>query len=282
LTLEYLRDTRPLSGTVLAVFERSAYLDLAGRVIAVTAGAGGRGPLAVGLSDLAPLRPLAAGSPVLLDAGCLWIGRGVVTLEDTPIWDPTLPAFTEAPRCYATQMAIVIDALRHGAPAGSAAPLLEPPVEDAAWSRHPMLTVFGTGLEALAGGFREGGDQSCVAAAVASIAGLGHGLTPSGDDLLTGILHALTVWPALAGRRGLGATRRLIADTARPRTTRISAAHLAVAADGHATEPWHLLIPALRHPSHALRSAVAALLRVGETSGADGLTGFCWAWQRLN
>jgi hypothetical protein len=30
----------------------------------------------------------------------------------------------------------------------------------------------------------------------------------------------------------------------------------------------------------ALRASIGHLLRVGETSGADALTGFCWAWAR--
>jgi hypothetical protein len=69
---------------------------------------------------------------------------------------------------------------------------------------------------------------------------------------------------------------------ARPRTTRISAAYLDAAGQGTATEPWHGLIRALRTRSDGVRAAVADLLRIGETSGADGLTGFCWTFQRLH
>jgi len=69
-------------------------------------------------------------------------------------------------------------------------------------------------------------------------------------------------------------------DAARPKTTRISGAYLDAARRGWAAEPWHALIHALDDAA-AMRTAVRRLARVGETSGADALTGFSWAWRRL-
>jgi hypothetical protein len=73
----------------------------------------------------------------------------------------------------------------------------------------------------------------------------------------------------------------MLADAATARTTQISAAYLEAAAQGLAGEPWHLMVRSLGGPLSKTRAAARLILRVGETSGADTLTGFCWAWQRL-
>ena len=125
-------------------------------------------------------------------------------------------------------------------------------------------------------------DASRLTAAIAErIAGRGLGLTPSGDDLLTGMMHAITVWPRLAGEMGAAGVRRLMADAARPHTARISGAYLDAAAAGLASDPWHDLMQSVGTSHATIRAAVRRVLEVGETSGADALTGFCWAWRRL-
>jgi hypothetical protein len=95
-------------------------------------------------------------------------------------------------------------------------------------------------------------------------------------------MHALTLWPGLASHAGGLGARTAIAEAARDRTTRISAAYLEAAGAGLATDPWHTLVRSLIQPSGVLRAAVRGMLAVGETSGADALTGFCWAWRRLS
>ncbi len=95
----------------------------------------------------------------------------------------------------------------------------------------------------------------------------------------------VTAWPATAAPREPVDVRLVLASAAHPHTTRISGAYLDAALRGWAPEPWHDLIRPLAGaragPPDALRAAVRRLLRIGETSGADALTGFCWAWRRL-
>ncbi|MDR7554243.1 MAG: DUF2877 domain-containing protein [Armatimonadota bacterium] len=120
-------------------------------------------------------------------------------------------------------------------------------------------------------------DDACAQAA-ALVAGLGPGLTPSGDDLLCGVMLATWVWPTLAGAEHAAEVRARIATAARPRTTRVGAAYLLAAQRGWAPRPWHRLARALDN-APAARAAALQVVAIGETSGADGLTGFCWAWR---
>ncbi len=260
----FLTSTR--HGTVLAVFDRSAYLDLDGRVLALTGGPRARGPLAIVVPDAGALRPLAEGEPVHLKAGTLWVGNHHVALHGADKWDASLPptGLADDAAAHAASSRAVLAELRARPPAESVASLLE-----------RGLDVIG---EVLSG--KEHPERLSTAVAQ-DIAGRGPGLTPSGDDLLLGIIHAVTLWPRLAARAGGIAVRQLIADAARPHTTRISAAYLEAAARGLATEPWHDLARSLHRPGPTLREAASGVLRTGETSGADALTGFCWAWRRL-
>ena len=105
--------------------------------------------------------------------------------------------------------------------------------------------------------------------------GLGPGLTPSGDDILGGILIALhclgrldqawILWDAIVREAH--------------RTNRISQAHLYAAAHGMGAEVLHGWIHALQGEAdrQTLYSLCERLGRVGHTSGWDAALGACLA-----
>ena len=104
------------------------------------------------------------------------------------------------------------------------------------------------------------------------LAGLGPGLTPSGDDYIVGalyaawIIHPFTVASVLAQE---------IATTSAPLTTSLSAAWLRSAGKGEAGILWHDFFDALVSTSMPrIRETMKKILAVGETSGADALAGF--------
>ncbi len=266
-----------VGGRVLAAFERSAYLDLDGRVVALASANLAAGPLTINIKPFGRLRGLVPGREVTLSAGLLHVGAVAIDLRPASMWDPELAAdgaatFARAPAARRA----AVEELLAGAPDGSIAALLmpEPPAGG-------LLQALGRGLDALGELFSGRGRPDTVAQTIGQdIAGRGPGLTPSGDDLLIGILHALVVWPELVEAGKARDVRDLIATAARSRTTRISGAYLEAAGHGWAAEPWHALVRAFRDSPAATRVAVRRLLRIGETSGADALTGFCWAWRR--
>jgi hypothetical protein len=279
-------------GRVLAAFERSVYLEVDGRIIAALWPRVGRGPFAISLGDAVPFGAIPAGAGVRLDAGRLQVGGITIVLAGAPLWDPSLAACgargaLRSPLEMKSGRQVVADALERMAPAESIAGILAPRASRSGGPHAHLLAALERGLEAIKAYVDGRGEANAAADAIAAeIAGRGPGLTPSGDDLLVGILHAVAVWPSLAGRHGPAALRALLHGASAPRTTRISRAYLEAAARGWATEPWHALVRAVTAGGDAgddtRCEAVREVVRVGETSGADALTGFCWAWSRLD
>jgi len=106
--------------------------------------------------------------------------------------------------------------------------------------------------------------------AARQLAGLGQGLTPSGDDFIMGAIYAAWIIhpPEIAGTLG---TR--VANTAASLTTSLSAAWLKSAGKGEAGILWHEFFNALTTSTN-IQLPITQLLSIGETSGADALAGF--------
>lgn len=116
-------------------------------------------------------------------------------------------------------------------------------------------------------------DREAAFDAAMALLGLGPGLTPSGDDLLAGLVAAgRTVARALPG---VGATDRLLeqlggdlAEAAWERTTRLSATLLWHAARAELAAPARAVLLGLAGRTR-LAPAVHRLLALGHTSGRD-------------
>jgi hypothetical protein len=104
------------------------------------------------------------------------------------------------------------------------------------------------------------------------LAGLGIGLTPSGDDFIMGalyaawIIHPFEIASILAHE---------VAAIAAPLTTSLSAAWIRSAGRGEVGILWHQFFDALiSNVQTQIEKSVENILAVGETSGADALAGF--------
>lgn len=130
-------------------------------------------------------------------------------------------------------------------------------------------------------------EQKAVAA-VDRLLGLGAGLTPTGDDLLAGLLAATTTlgaaMPPGAGlsaptREALGAVADRVEARADVATTAISAALLRHAVQGEVCGPAVQVLRVLAGLPGSVRphpgDALTGLLQVGGTSGRDLALGLC-------
>jgi hypothetical protein len=114
-----------------------------------------------------------------------------------------------------------------------------------------------------------------------SLAGLGMGLTPAGDDFIIGALYATWI---IHPKQVASILAEQVANAAAPLTTSLSAAWLRAAGRGEAGILWHTffdtLISAGRIAPPACGGvadptcAMNKILAVGATSGADALAGF--------
>jgi hypothetical protein len=279
-------------GTVVATFARSCYLELRGRIVAVVAAELLNGPLnlLVSLPSETTLLHIPRGSDVVTRGSLEIAGRLTIGLTSAQRWSPRieplggagagLPQLTPA----LASIQIILD---RDAPQGSFART----------AGRPQRAT--EGMVRLAAAFRSG-EAALAGRAATDLAGLGPGLTPSGDDVLAGALLAVAVSePADAER-----LRTEIMASVRGRTSRISEAYLAAAADGDAGEAWHTLVAMIRRgevpagnkslphsrvstgdrtagdPPGGSRgpdiweAAVRRIIAFGETSGADMLSGF--------
>ena len=166
---------------------------------------------------------------------------------------------------------------------GSLIPLLVPsdretkrPAELNSFSRLALPRV-----RSLLSKIREG-RISELGSEVRNLAGLGPGLTPSGDDMLSGLMASL----ALIAHNLKGDAERVrrvnrkIALNARKRTTMLSEEYLSQAARGETNERFQELIKKMLTalPNEAKRSA-EFVLKVGETSGTDTVLGILLGFQ---
>jgi hypothetical protein len=111
-----------------------------------------------------------------------------------------------------------------------------------------------------------GGYEPAALVAANRLAGVGEGLTPAGDDLIIGVLHALWVTSPRPSRR------EEVAERAAERTTTLSAAWLRAAAAGEAVQAWCELVRALAGGDP--QPAISGVLAMGHSTGLHTLTGF--------
>lgn len=101
-----------------------------------------------------------------------------------------------------------------------------------------------------------------------SLVGAGPGTTPTGDDVIVGVLAAFDI----AGNAGPARRLRAAVAPLLPRTTSASRHYLAAAIDGRFGEHVHDLVGALEKSASA-KTTIELASRWGATSGIDLLTG---------
>ena len=103
---------------------------------------------------------------------------------------------------------------------------------------------------------------------VTYLAGLGFGLTPSGDDYILGVMASLWLTKNTNFLEEIGCLSS-------QKTTSLSAAYLMAASKGDFAECWHNLAQAVLYQDlKALRDSISEFLQIGASSGRDALAGF--------
>ncbi len=118
----------------------------------------------------------------------------------------------------------------------------------------------------------KGMDFENTAVGVQRLAGLGTGLTPAGDDFLSGAM--LACWSGFCDQEMLVRLPGLASQAAQ-RTTRLSTAYLQSAAEGEFGAVWHALLEAIAgEDNEEFRHVLNLILGIGHNSGAYTLAGF--------
>ncbi|MGH3320030.1 MAG: DUF2877 domain-containing protein [Streptosporangiaceae bacterium] len=248
----------PTPGRVIAAFPAAVYVELTGagepRVIAVVTPEAARLPNALILGRAAvPLTDVAPGQRASVGGGL--VEAGPLRVRAARWWDPS-PVLGVIPPAALRDG---LDVCAHAA------------------TRRASGLAGSPAVEKLGAACAEGASARAAALARALV-GLGPGLTPSGDDVLVGLLAALR-WLGqglLDGGTPGGEEAVALADTlaaavapdADARTTPLAATLLRCAAGGQAAGELSDVLRGLAGRS-PLPPAVDGLLATGHTSGAD-------------
>lgn len=258
----------PVDGRVVAVFPHAIYATVdtptlvrrdvgeIATVVAVVTSDGIAQPNALIIRATAadlPFEGVTVGAPVRLGGGRVVVGS--TTVVAAARWSERRPMLGS----------VDLAALVSGSGLLSAARRSDESADHAVETRRDRLAV------ALASD-----DLPAVVVAARDLVGLGSGLTPSGDDVLAGLLAGGRALARACGDAALDdlllGLWRGIAPDLQERTTAISAALLGHAAAGEMTARAAAVTVALA-TGRGLAEAHAALLAVGHRSGADLASG---------
>lgn len=250
---------------VAGVFERSFYLQCGEDFLCVGVPAIGNGPLTL-IADFGATRRgqfgVRAGEGAEISARQISLGALGLGLDRCKVWRPS--AWPTAPRdAFSAQaFAALARSVASDAPAeGLARAAFGMPSALAALPAR-RLAQFELWLAGARGG--ENRSPDCVR----DLIGLGHGLTPSGDDFLSG---ALAMLDALGKSRIRAALADIIVPAAPPLTSPLSAGFLRATAAGHYGEQLYDTVAAL--VGGDITAAVASARDIGHSSGWDMLAG---------
>jgi len=272
------------SAAVLARFERSFCLDVGGEPITIGDQDLHLGPLNLRLATgdnarLTTVLRIETGQRWVLSPDRLTRSDGlVIDLSKAVVWRPNAPA-TKPDR---TRLRENLDhlhrlLLERDLPEDGLISLsldLGPPRTATERAALPLLQALKADLPRLLEN-----TANADPARAARLLGLGPGLTPSGDDLLAGLLIA---WRQLGAVAAADRLARALLDGGQERTTVISLAHLRAAAKGYGAAPLHDLLDAIfGNHRQGLDEALDAAAKIGHSSGFDAIAGvmlaFC-AW----
>jgi len=258
----------PEYARLLGCFDRSMDFLVGEDVIALVSPEIGDGPFHI-VVDRIPKRPLIEILPVWGEENILHIGCWSLCFPSPPaIWEPCLQweeiRISEEAICIMRQV-----------------------VEKEARARidhsHFSATVLGRSVSFLSelGDALASGDCAKVMENAARIAGFGSGLTPAGDDFLSGVMLAVYVHPSIH-KSNKSTLCQWIYSATMSRTTRLSDAYLKAANNGMADIHWHNLAHSLQVGEMArIKIEASAALKFGETSGLDMANGFLWLFETI-
>ena len=263
---------RPFRGRVEAAFARAAHVRAGDLVITLSDLWARPHPYAIAWSRFAEVAA-APGEAVELSAEGLTVGRVRALLGPMRTYTPREGAprwvgHAVLARAVAQARATVAGLRWRGGLHAWLAPDLGAADR---WSRA-ILEGARPGIAAAADATRAR-SWGKLAEAATQLAGLGPGLTPSGDDFLAGLLAAIRYHGTTAGHPVPQAALDEVAWRGSAGTTTYAGFQIRCAARGLVSEPVERWLMAVHAGSNAITVRTAAVAAMGHSSGVDLLAG---------
>jgi hypothetical protein len=275
---------KPQAGTIHSVFRKAVNIICDDTILALLSDELPRMPNSLRLPSVVAEELL----PQLRPGVKVWIGHESLFfptlnfslhLPETPAWEPRPDISKQHWRreTVAHHVGLLAGYLAGQPQQEGLVPLIAPLLLEQAAPDTPLSRMALPELRLLAKASWQH-DISGVEHASRGLAGLGPGLTPSGDDALAGFTAVMALLSPQLSADGTSRKHiaRTIANVARPRTTALSAVLLEHAACGEVAEQLCTLLLSLALPAGAsavvLHNADCALT-FGASSGGDTLSG---------
>ena len=263
------------AGEMLLITSSGIYLQFGGQILLLCSRDWGVLPIGIGLENVSQtvrLLRLRQGQPVTVEGDCLSFPFGELRLE---VWDtPRRETETLFPRLRFIRQAAqeLADLGKERGLSMLVLPLVLGTRPEDAVKRNPYcaqgLVYFRKLMTAL-----QDGDSGGICGCLEKLLGLGPGLTPSGDDVLLGMLYIFRALPKQAPE---GA--KLLTDWIGrlwPRCTNaISGAYLNAVIDG---APFERMDRIFRGLCGEEPLEIETLTRIGSSSGSEMLLGMLLA-----
>jgi hypothetical protein len=249
-------------GRMVAVFERSAYLDFGGDLVCIGTPDIGSGPLNALVESTRAFDAIrrSRNDDVSCERGFVHVGFTSFRFATAHRWRPTPVASPLDAKRLSRGVGHVREWARGNARSEGLASLVAQTSAVSALARAGRDAV--RALQAWLGD----ADDASLSPLVALI-GLGPGLTPSGDDFLGGAIVALHCYGRAHDARRLAQHLRLEGAT-HP----ISVAHWRAACEGLCSDALHTCLRDMAE-GRASRASLDRVAAIGHTSGWDALAG---------
>lgn len=267
LVLEWLACSQ--SPRVLHVFDRACNLiNAQNEIISLVWPELGAGPFAWVLPEKRPFTDITTDSSVEIIDGNLWLGNSNIPFAHAQLWNPKLnwEAIRQQKVDWPELLCEISQALKQQ----------EMNKTMSVGAGHRLAPTMSHKFDLAQNQFLLGiekQNQALIVDGAAALAGLGQGLTPTGDDFLLGAMIAL--WLKNIDINILD----LIVQTAVSRTTLLSSAWLKAAGRGEFVAAWHDFFAGLE--DGGWQTAVHKILQIGHSSGNDALLGFTAVLEQL-
>jgi hypothetical protein len=260
-----------LAGEIHSTFDSVVNISVPSGLITVAARHLDNAPntVVIDSASMSPLRARLGGRVVAHGPRLVCPGHFSIDLDGAAIWHADLPdlsAVVQSQRLeqMVTELERLVD--REGQPGG-----IRPRRGAQGTIEQEVSRVLDLAAHALVRSLAAG-DLAAAIAWAERLIGLGPGLTPSGDDFVTG-LAAVIASPGTRMHALLPWVQELVRDS-EPRTNVISWTAMHEAAHGRVRESITAVLRAVAAGDpEALRPAARKVIRIGKTSGTDIVTG---------
>jgi hypothetical protein len=290
IAVDYSRPIQPLFtqelrvGTVHSVFNKATNITFDETLLALLSDELPRMPNSVRLHSvdtgkllpgLQPGMEVCVGNNTLVIPACDFS----LHLSGTPLWEPRpdVTAYKWSRETVAQHTRLLTQFLAEKQYEEGLAPMVGPLFLEQPFQETPLSRMALPKLRLLAqASWLQ--DIASIEEATLGLAGLGPGLTPSGDDVLGGFAAIMALLsPQLSAdsisRKHIAST---IAEVAKPRTTKLSSVLLEFASQGEVSEQLGSLLLTLMLPVEefeTVQKAADRVLAFGASSGGDTLLG---------